>query len=182
MATIITHPVIPFALGLGLGRKVIPLRALAAGVFLSVAPDLDVISFRLGIPYANVLGHRGVSHSLALSLLLAGVLTLSLRIGRSDRGAVFLYLGLSAVSHGLLDAATNGGLGIAFFAPFSTERYFLPWQVLQVSPIGLKRFLTTRGLSVLQSELLWVWVPSLLTSAALHTFRRQRHRTMRRGS
>src|SRR6267378_8050335 len=41
---------------------------------------------------------------------------------------------LATASHGLLDAMTNGGLGVAFFAPFCDTRYFLPWQPIVVSP------------------------------------------------
>nr|HRC76832.1 rhodanese-like domain-containing protein [Kouleothrix sp.] len=30
--------------------------------------------------------------------------------------------------HGVLDAMTDGGLGVAFFAPFSATRYFFPFR------------------------------------------------------
>ena len=162
MATIITHPIIPLAASAGIGLKRVPIRAVLAGVFLSVAPDLDVISFKLGIPYSHMLGHRGLSHSLLFALSMAVFFTSILRVRENSRNAVFAFLFISAVSHGLLDAVTNGGLGIAFFAPFSNERYFLPWQVLQVSPIGIRSFLTPRGLSVLYSEALWVWMPAVI--------------------
>jgi hypothetical protein len=33
---------------------------------------------------------------------------------------------LATAGHGLLDAMTNGGLGLAFFSPFDNHRYFLP--------------------------------------------------------
>jgi len=172
MATIITHPVLPLTAGTGLGFKQIPKRAVFAGIFLSVAPDLDVISFRLGIPYSHMLGHRGLSHSLIFALFLAGVFTLILRVRKEQRMAVFSLLLISAVSHGVLDAVTNGGLGIAFFAPFSNERYFLPWQVLQVSPIGLERFLSSRGLAVMYSELVWIWIPALLMGTIIFLVRK----------
>jgi len=55
-----------------------------------------------------------------------------------------------------LDAMTDGGLGVAFFAPFDNHRYFLPWTPIRVSPTGVGRFFTDRGLVVLQSELLWI--------------------------
>ena len=172
MATIITHPIIPLAAGAGLGLKRIPLRVLLAGVFLSVLPDLDVISFKLGIPYSHMLGHRGLSHSLLFAMVIAIVFTLILKIEKKRRMVVFILLLVSITSHGLLDAMTNGGLGIAFFAPFSNARYFLPWQVLQVSPIGLERFLTPRGLTVLYSELIWIWIPAVI-GVGLITMRRR---------
>lgn len=65
------------------------------------------------------------------------------------------------VSHGILDAMTNGGLGVAFFAPFDTQRYFFIWRPIQVSPLGVRRFFTWRGLGILSSEILWVWLPCL---------------------
>jgi inner membrane protein len=52
--TIITHAALPLTLGLGLGRQAIPRGLLLAGIALAVLPDLDVIAFRLGIPYAIV--------------------------------------------------------------------------------------------------------------------------------
>jgi len=64
------------------------------------------------------------------------------------------------ISHGVLDACTNGGLGIAFFAPFSDTRFFLPARPIEVSPIGAA-FFSMRGWSVLESEMLWVWLPTL---------------------
>lgn len=61
---------------------------------------------------------------------------------------------------------TNGGLGVAFLAPFSAERYFFGWRPMLVSPIGIHRFFSERGLAVLQSEIVWVWIPSLLLITA----------------
>jgi len=82
---------------------------------------------------------------------------------------MWTYFFLATASHGLLDAMTDGGLGVAFFAPFDNHRYFLPWTPIRVSPLGIGRFFTSRGFAVLQSELLWIWVPSavLLASALL---------------
>jgi inner membrane protein len=34
-----------------------------------------------------------------------------------------------------------------------------------VSPIGLGRFFTARGLAVLGSELLWIWLPAAFLAA-----------------
>jgi len=67
---------------------------------------------------------------------------------------------------------TNGGLGIAFFWPFTDTRYFLPWQPIEVSPIGAARFLNQRGLEVLQSELIWVVLPILSVGLAALGLRR----------
>jgi inner membrane protein len=62
------------------------------------------------------------------------------------------------VVHSLLDALTDGGMGIAFFAPFDDRRYFLPWRPVRVSPIGLAVF-SRWGLRALLSEVGWIWLP-----------------------
>ena len=69
---------------------------------------------------------------------------------------------------------TDGGIGIAFFAPFDAARYYLPWRPIAVSPLGLQRFLTARGVAVLASEARWVWVPSALVAAVAWALTRPR--------
>jgi inner membrane protein len=64
-------------------------------------------------------------------------------------------------SHGILDALTNGGRGVAFFSPFSSKRYFFPWTPIQVSPMSVRSFFNFRGWSVLKSEFVWIWLPGL---------------------
>ena len=92
---------------------------------------------------------------------------------RAPHLAVFAFLFLCAISHPILDAMTDGGLGIAFFSPFSNERYFLPWRPIRVSPIG-PRFFSARGMETMRSELVWVWIP--LAAAALLGRTIQRYR------
>jgi inner membrane protein len=86
---------------------------------------------------------------------------------------LWLYFFLATASHGFLDAMTDGGLGVAFFAPFDNHRYFLPWTPIRVSPIGIGRFFTDRGFVVLQSELLWIWLPAALLAVSAWLFRRR---------
>jgi inner membrane protein len=80
---------------------------------------------------------------------------------------------LATASHGVLDAMTNGGLGVAFFSPFDNRRYFLPWRPVRVSPIAVTRFFTPRGLAILQSELLWIWLPAILLASLVWMLRRK---------
>jgi inner membrane protein len=129
----------------------------------SVIPDLDVIGFRFGISYSDFWGHRGFTHSLAFAALLAiGVLAVGFRRGAPGIGRFPLaaYLFLATASHGVLDAMTNGGLGVAFFSPFDNSRYFLPWRPIRVSPIAPGRFFSLRGYLILQNEFLWIWLPA----------------------
>ena len=88
------------------------------------------------------------------AILFAFVATLLLRVDRTS----FAFIFLCTMSHAVLDAFTDGGLGVAFFSPFSNERYFFPWTPIRVSPIG-PGFFSARGLSTLASEVVWVWAP-----------------------
>ena len=171
--TIFTHPAVPLALAWGRGRGGPSGRLLAAGICASVLPDLDVIAFRLHVPYAAAFGHRGFSHSLLCAAVLAALAALCAPALRAARRESFVFVFLAAASHGVLDAFTNGGLGVAFFWPWSTTRWFAPWRPIEVSPLGLARFLSPRGLAVLASELVWVWLP-LFGIAALLRRRRSR--------
>jgi len=74
-----------------------------------------------------------------------------------------------------LDALTNGRLGVAFFSPFNTVRYFFPWTPVEVSPIGAARFFSARGAVVLGSELLWLWLPAFFLGAVLWMIQRKRN-------
>jgi len=168
MPTILSHAVV----AAGLAAVVLPARTSGwiwtAGAVCAMAPDLDVVAFRLGIPYEDMLGHRGLSHSLAFAGVLGVILAGALRWLRADSISftrLVLFLALATASHGLLDAITDGGLGVAFFAPFDDTRYFFPWRPVQVSPIGVRRFLSGRGLEVLTSELLWLWLPAIALGA-----------------
>jgi inner membrane protein len=161
VASAISHPAVTLALAPAFGA---PRAALAAGAMLSVLPDADSLGFWMGVPYDAPLGHRGLTHSLPFAALLALIAFGALR--RASRpvralapGLLFLFLFLCAASHGVLDALTDGGLGVAFFAPFSNERYFFPWRPILVSPISIAGFFDARGLRVLASEVIWIWLP-----------------------
>jgi inner membrane protein len=165
MPTLLTHPAVPLAMALGLGRSVVSKRLLVAGVIVSLLPDLDVIAFRLGIPYAADFGHRGLSHSALFACMVALAGACVFCAYRSTFPAAFLFLFIAALSHSILDALTNGGLGVAFLWPWSGERFFAPIQVIEVAPLRLSRFLTEKGATVLRSEFLWVWIPVLCVAS-----------------
>ena len=120
-------------------------------VALSVLPDADFLAFRLGIPYSNPYGHRGMTHSLLFAVLVGLVVALGLRSRRRPVLGDALLTTLVVASHGVLDAFTTGGLGIEFLWPFDTDRFFAPWRFIPVAPLGA-RMLSARGLSVLLFE------------------------------
>lgn len=168
MASAFSHAVVGLSIGACFYRQQVPKRVWIAGAVCSIIPDVDVIGFRLGIHYGDFWGHRGFTHSLVFAVLLASLVAVALFprgapvIGRLS---LFTYMFLATASHGVLDAMTDGGLGVAFFSPFQNSRYFLPWRPIRVSPIALHRFFGARGYAVLQSELLWIWLPAILFAA-----------------
>lgn len=174
MPTILSHPAVPLAMGLAAGRSLATPALIALGAFASIAPDFDVALLRLGIPYASEFGHRGASHSLAFSVMLAGVLGFAYARFFS-RPFVFamLFILLAGVSHPLLDMCTDGGHGVALFWPLSNERYFFDFRPITVSPLGLQRFFSSVGLNVLRTEAIWIWAPALTLAAVVQIVRRR---------
>lgn len=159
MPTILSHPAIPLAIAVAASTKVIPPRLLIAGIIASIVPDADVLSLKFGIAHEHDLGHRGFTHSLLFAISLGLLAAWAARALHTSRLTAFVFITLAAASHGLLDMLTNGGSGIALFWPLSSERYFFPWSVIEVSPLGIRPFFTPRGAVVFASELVWVWAP-----------------------
>ena len=160
MPTIFTHPAVAIAAAPWFRR--LPRHAVVVAAVCASLPDIDVISFGLGIPYGATLGHRGFTHSIvALGIaVLATVRLCRVENSRASWRETLLFFSVVTLSHGLLDAATNGGRGVGFLIPFSSRRFFFPFRPIQVSPIGAGAFLERAG-PVLVSELQWVWLPAL---------------------
>lgn len=163
MASALSHAVAALGIGAVFYRPRMSNSVLIVGAVCSVVPDLDVLGFDFGIRYGDFWGHRAFTHSLLFAAFLATfVAVLAFRNSATRLGpfALWAYLFLATASHGLLDAMTDGGLGVAFFSPFENSRYFFPWRPIHVSPIGISRFFSARGLYVLQSEIVYIWLPS----------------------
>jgi inner membrane protein len=154
MASPITHAVVALSLGSVWYRVSSDWRLFAWGVLCAEIPDADVLGFWFGVPYGDLWGHRGITHSLLFAGFFAVVLTYGI--------SLWLYFFLATASHGLSDAVTNGGLGVAFFAPFDTTRYFFPFRPVVVSPLGLQEFFSPIGARVLVSEAIWIWLPCVV--------------------
>jgi inner membrane protein len=141
----------------------VPGSVWALGAICGALPDVDVLGFQFGIRYGSVWGHRGITHSLVFAAGLAGAIVgLGFRHGVPGLppGWLWLCLFLATISHSLLDALTNGGLGVALLAPFDNRRFFFPVQPIEVASFGVGWLFTRRGAVVLASELKWVWLPS----------------------
>jgi inner membrane protein len=168
MPSIVSHPAVPLALAPLLPHELRSPGMIFLGAVCSVVPDLDVVGFRFGVPYGHHLGHRGLSHSISFAVCLSACLAWLLPIeAQASRLMLFGFLCLSTLSHGLLDALTSGGLGVAFFAPFENSRYFFPWRPIRVSPLSMGAFLSATGVRVLRSEVQWIWLPAVMVAVLL---------------
>ncbi len=165
MASAITHAVVGLALAAAHPAARARPRLYAVSAACAVLPDADALGFALGVPYGSLLGHRGLSHSLAFAAVVAVVaVALAFRdaaFGSRTWWSLVALLFVSTASHGALDALTSGGLGVAFFSPFDLRRWFFPWRPIRVSPVDVRAFFGARGLRVLASEVVWVWLPAL---------------------
>jgi inner membrane protein len=164
MTTIVTHAAVAVAIGAMFPPRSVPRRWWIAGAIGAMLPDIDVIGFRFHVDYGAFWGHRGFTHSLMFAAIVA---TLTVACARRLPSPTIcgLYLFLAIASHGVLDALTDGGLGVAFLSPFDDSRWFFPLTPIRVSRIGMG-FFSAASVAVIVSELLWVWIPATLMCAA----------------
>ena len=168
MPTVFTHAAVAIAAN--------SLCRLKSGALVWQPWPLSVQSFRISISSGSssdspmgMFAHRGFFHSPFFNLVIAsrlwGFFFGIWKASRRNGFGIFSISFLVGASHGLLDALTNGGSGVAFLAPFDSTRFFLPWTPIPVSPIRIRSFLSRWGWEVMKSEFLWIWVPFF--SAAL---------------
>ena len=167
MPTIISHSVVAIAGSFGFKTKKGPVKLLLLGMICSIIPDADVAGYHwLHVSYNSFFGHRGFFHSPFFAALFSAFIVLVFfrheTVFSKPWWKYYFYFFLLTASHGLLDAMTNGGRGIALLSPFSSHRYFFPWTPIEVSPLGLGAFFSQRGLTVLKVEFLWIWIPAFL--------------------
>ena len=176
MPTIFSHAAFVVIAGKGFFKRKVSVWFWLLVAVCAMIPDADVIAYSLRLERGGMFSHRGFTHSIVFAALFgcfaAFIVHRFLKTGLSfARLAVFFSL--ATLSHPLLDMLTDGGSGVALFAPFSNERFFFPWQPVEVSPIGL-RFFSGRGLSVIFSEFVWVWLPALAIFALTFIVRKTR--------
>jgi inner membrane protein len=163
MASAFSHAFVALALGKTPRHSMFTWPVLSLGMACSMVPDLDVIGFSFGIRYGDLWGHRGLTHSIFFAGLLGAALV---GVGYRQKSTavqrgLFGYFFLCTTSHGVLDALTDGGLGVAFFSPFDPTRYFFPFRPVAVSPLGVGDFFNGNAFSILASESRWIWLPTL---------------------
>ena len=160
MASAISHFVIgatlalPFTAVPSVRNTVRPAGLMFSAGLLAAAPDLDTAFFGV-IPYAHFFGHRGFFHSPLFAVSFAVTLScLFCAVSRSSniRAAIGVAaaFALALVSHGILDAMTNAGLGVMLNYPFSDERVFLSWRPFHAPPIKIS------SLSLRQVQMMFI--------------------------
>ena len=162
MASAFGHALMAITIGKTWSIKTTSVKFWVLGCFCAVIPDADVLMFNF-VDYGHFLGHRGFFHSLFfclfLSILITAVFYKKEKLFGAEGLKYILFFFLCGASHGLLDMLTSGGRGVAIFSPFDNERYFFPWRPIKVSPIGVLKFFSGRGIAVLKSELVWIGIP-----------------------
>jgi inner membrane protein len=102
MASPVSHALVAVTIGMAFPRPR-PAGRYWLAAFLSILPDADVIGFFNGVEYESLLGHRGLTHSLAFAAVVAGMLITIPGIVRPTWGSrwlTWLYQFPHASSHG----------------------------------------------------------------------------------
>jgi len=194
MCSAFTHAALGLVVArVGTGARM-PARYWISAAALAAAPDLDALGYVLWQGWWEPDGlwsHRGMTHSLSFAVLAAGLVTLAMfprgRAGVSAgsvavvedsrwrspiaRWRVWVILTLAMFSHGLTDMLTNGGSGVAVFAPVSLERHRWAFRPVEVSPISVGGFFNQHGLEILWNELRWVLLPALGVAGVVEVVR-----------
>src|SRR5215468_4654933 len=101
-----------------------PRRAWVLGAACSILPDADVIGFHFGVLRSELSRlHRKVYSARCEAEVVmssAAIRSAFRNIAPGEGKALGFYFFLATASHGLLDALTDGGPGVAFFSPFDT--------------------------------------------------------------
>lgn len=166
------HPIAVIPIASPFYRREVPLTIWVWGALLTALPDADFLGWQLGVPYGHLFGHRGFTHSLFFAALVALASALYFRRTATLKFTpLWLFFFLCGASHGILDGMTNGGMGVAYFSPFDTTRYWMPIRPIPVAPLGPRLIFSEWGLGVVKAELVYLWVPCLLAASAVLALR-----------
>src|SRR5262249_24269918 len=109
MASPVSHALVAVTAGMLFPRPRPRGRYWMAAI-LSILPDIDVLGYFNGVEYGSVLGHRGLTHSLAFAAFVSGMLVLIPGVIRPDWGTKrwnWLYLFFAVASHGRMPASES---------------------------------------------------------------------------
>ncbi len=183
MPTIFSHAVVGLAGASVIGSKENALKLAVLSVLCAIAPDADVIAFKLGIAYGDFFGHRGIFHSIfagvGVGFLVASIFFRPVQMLSREWWKRFVFFSAITCSHGVLDAFTNGGLGIALLSPFDDTRYFFWTTPIEVVTLNPARFFSAHGQKVILNEMMVVWLPAVMLALSAWLWRRKRYRVVR---
>src|SRR5438034_780659 len=91
MPTVMSHAIAALALGPAFRRAGWPARVWWAAAICAAVPDADVLGVFAGVPLGSLLGHRGLTHSLAFAAALAAIVT-PLLVAPGTRRRLWAYL------------------------------------------------------------------------------------------
>jgi inner membrane protein len=117
----ITHIAIGAIVGEVCAGKSLGKKAMLFGAAFQSIPDIDFIASFFLSPTANLLTHRGITHSILFGLLITVVLSLLLSKKKLlNFNSLVTFIGIEISLHLLLDACNAYGVG--WFEPFSELR------------------------------------------------------------
>ncbi|MFA6234300.1 MAG: metal-dependent hydrolase [Bacteroidota bacterium] len=116
----VTQVTLGAAVGQAVMHRDLGIKAVLWGMLIGALPDLDVLANPLLDPVTQLTWHRGISHSILLTLVLTPLLGwLIARVHQGqitvEKSALFVFLALG--THILIDLFTTYGTQV--FAPFS---------------------------------------------------------------
>jgi inner membrane protein len=178
MPSIVAHAVA----GAALATAVFSPRAVLRRVWVTAAvvamlPDVDAV----GRPFGNLAiealfgGHRGFTHSVVFAVVVSAIVAWGFFRTPQWMGLhrrLWVAFALAIASHGVFDALSTIGNGVAFWAPFSWAPYEFRWQPL--GEIGPRPRGPERAFDIVANEFLWVGLPALIVLAIARFTRRSR--------
>lgn len=121
----ITQAVLGAAIGKACLSKKIGNKSILIGAAVATIPDLDIVVLPLLDPLERLSMHRGFSHSILFSLLMALLLTYLFKRMKTTREFTFfrllIFSWIILITHMLLDGFTS--YGTLLFLPFSDYRF-----------------------------------------------------------
>jgi inner membrane protein len=162
-----SHAIAGLALATPFQLRVPYARFWVFAVLCATIPDIDYLWAGSFPRWGHILSHRGVTHSLPFAVALGAAVAWLGFPGSYWRGfrlRLWLAYALVTATHGILDSMTVYAGGVAFFAPFSGARFALPWRPLAGPQAGWAETVptATRVAYVIGTEMLCIWLPSLL--------------------
>lgn len=164
MASLFTHVAVPLV-----ARRAIEVdeklerRLGVTAVLVSIWPDLDYATLPFEVRPNDLLGHRGLTHSIFVAIAVG--LVASLLFPKTARKTIATLLVVVALSHPIIDALTAGDLGVALFWPLTRARLSFPFHLVATCPVGLDEWIGYWGLLTIANEALYIVTPLALAVA-----------------